>query len=362
MAKDGGSTPSFEKGAEYVPPEKKERKAPSYRVLLVLAFFTLNVVFNYFNKFLFSTKEKNGAGFQVPILATMSHASAGFLAAMVFTFVPSVYVRKPIEGAKMTMTIVGISIFFAGSIGLNNSSLQFLPLSMQQTIRSSGPAVVAVCSYFLEDKVFSYKQIASLVLLVGGVSLAVFGDQSGTEAIGVVLCFGSVLGSALQYVFVSITMNPENRLASFDVLLYTAVPTLVVMTPAMLLNDEPAKLGAFVDENGANLALAYFLAGMTLAVCYNLVVFAFIRAMNVTYVSVCGVFKVVLLITFSVIVLGDEIAAINALGLVLAMVAFALNSYFEFQRRMAKMNAADENNCSDNVVRCDQSRTIRRCP
>lgn len=302
-------------------------------LILVFVFFALNITFNAYNKFLFSTVAKNGAGFQVPVLATITHAFAGFLCASIMTLFPSVYVRKRIPDTQMWLTIIGIAIFFSGSIGLNNSSLQFLALSMQQIIRSSAPAVVAICSFLLEGKQFTWKQIASLTFLVGGVSLAVFGDSQGTEPIGVILCFGSVLGTAMQYTFVSITMNPENRLKSFDLLLYTGIPTIIVLLPAVLLNGEPKKLADYVGLNGASKAIGYILIGQALAISYNLTVFTFIHSMSAVYVTVCGVFKVVLVIAFSVIVLGDEINPINATGLAIALCAFGANSYFEFERR-----------------------------
>lgn len=310
-------------------------------LVLVFVFFALNITFNAYNKFLFSKVEKNGAGFQIPVLATITHAFAGFLCASVMTLFPSLYVRKQIADQKMWLTIIGIAIFFSGSIGLNNASLQFLALSMQQIIRSSAPAVVAICSFLLENKQFSWKQIGSLGFLVGGVSLAVFGDSQGTELIGVLLCFGSVFGTAMQYTFVSITMNPENRLKSFDLLLYTGIPTIIVLTPAMLLNSEPEKFSNYVAANGAAKAIGYILIGQALAISYNLTVFTFIHSMSAVYVTVCGVFKVVLVIAFSVIVLGDEINPINATGLAIALGAFGANSYFEFERKQLKAKGSD---------------------
>lgn len=308
-------------------------ESPIAIVGLISWFFALNITFNAYNKFLFSPVEKNGAGLQIPLFATMTHAFAGMLCAAIMTLFPSVYERKIITETKQYIQLCGIAAFFAASIGFNNSSLKFLALSMQQIIRSSLPAVMAFTTYLVEGKTFTKQQIGTLVALVGGVMLAVLGDIKGTEAVGIFLCLGSVIGTALQYCYVSLCMNEENKLKGFDMLLYTGLPTIIVLAPAMIMTSEPKKLADFAELNGTDTAVGYIVIGQLLAIMYNLTTFFFIKSLSATYLSVCGVFKVVLVIGFSVLVLGDTINTVNGIGLFIAMCAFAYNSFLKFQEK-----------------------------
>jgi len=305
-------------------------------ILLIVWFFALNITFNAYNKFLFSTVEKHGAGLQIPLLATMTHAFAGMACAGVMTLFPKFYERKQITDNKMYLQLFGIAAFFAASIGFNNSSLKYLALSMQQIIRSSLPAVMAFVTFLIEGKRISKETILTLFFLVGGVMLAVLGDIEGTEPLGIFLCLGSVAGTALQYVFVSLCMSDENKLKGFDMLLYTGVPTMLVLTPAMIMTGEPGKISDYAEVNGAGKAIGYILIGQALAISYNLTTFFFIHSLSATYLTVCGVFKVVLVIGFSVLVLGDTINTINGIGLFVALSAFAMNSYLKFQEKNGK--------------------------
>merc|ERR1712196_107432 len=120
----------------------------------------------------------------------------------------------------------------------------------------------------IEGKTFTKQQIATLCALVGGVMLAVLGDIEGTEPIGIFLCLGSVAGTALQYCYVSLCMSAENKLKGFDMLLYTGLPTMAVLTPAMILTGE---------LNSTDKAIGYILIGQALAIAYNLTTFMFIH-------------------------------------------------------------------------------------
>merc|ERR1711991_962720 len=111
---------------------------------------------------------------------------------------------------------------------------------------------------------------------------------------------------------------------------------MAVLTPAMILTGEPKKLGDYAELNGTDKAIGYILIGQALAIAYNLTTFMFIHNLSATYLTVCGVFKVVLVIGFSVIVLGDEIGTVNAIGLIVAMAGFSGNSYLKFKEKVGK--------------------------
>jgi drug/metabolite transporter (DMT)-like permease len=87
-----------------------------------------------------------------------------------------------------------------------------------QVIRSTSPAAVALCSYLLENRILTIKQIASLLTLVGGAVMAVAGDTKDTQMLGITLCFLSVR-CFIHFIFFSF---PKRSKLPFHVLLWMA--------------------------------------------------------------------------------------------------------------------------------------------
>jgi len=251
-------------------------------------------------------------------------------------FFPSFYVPKEVRGLKQWLQIIAMSLFFATTIGLNNSSLVYLPLSVQQTIRSCSPVALAIAAHFIEGKTYSIKQIVALFFLVGGIVLTVASNDSA-NLIGVIMAAGSVVSGALYYTFVSLNLGKSGvNMNAIDILLYTSVPVAIVLTPIFLVTDEYTTISRFSDDNGVSFTVFLFLIGCVLAVAYNLMTFKFIKMLSAVYLSVVANFKLVLLILVGVALLGEEITWLSALGLTIATAAFSYYSYLEYEERLAK--------------------------
>lgn len=309
--------------------------AAGTQVVLVLAFLGLNTAFNLFNKWIFTPVEKDGAGLSVPIFATITHSLAGFFTAMVLRSFPSIYVPKEISGTREWLQVGMISLFFASTIGLNNSSLMYLPLSIQQTVRACSPVVLAGAAYLIEKKTFSWQQIASLMGLTIGIIFTVMSNDSA-DLVGVLLAAGSVLVGTLYYTYISLVMGPEGKMNVLDILLYTTIPVVVILTPVFFITSEHNVLAEFTEANGIEKTLLLLLIGCIFAVSYNIMTFTFIAMLSAVYLSVVANFKLVLLIIFGIFMFGENINALNALGLAVATVAFCSYSYYEFKARKQK--------------------------
>jgi len=317
-------------------------RALCVQILLVIAFLMMNTMLNLYNKWLFTPVEKEGAGLTAPIFATITHSVAGFITAFTLQFFPSIYVPKEVHGFKQWCQIIAMGLFFACTIGLNNSSLVYLPLSVQQTIRSCSPVALAIAAYFIENKVYSIQQIVALIFLVGGIVLTVASNDSAS-LIGVLMAAGSVVSGALYYTFVSLNLGKTGvNMNAIDILLYTSVPVALILTPVFILADEYNTIEKFSDANGSAFTVLLFLIGCILAVAYNLMTFKFIKMLSAVYLSVVANFKLVLLIIVGVALLGEELSWLSAVGLSIATLAFAYYSYLEYQERVAKEKEKDD--------------------
>jgi len=311
-------------------------RALCLQIVLVIAFLTMNTILNLYNKWLFTPVEKEGAGLTAPIFATITHSIAGFTTAFVLTFFPSVYVPKEVVGWRQWCQVIAMGFFFACTIGLNNSSLVYLPLSVQQTIRSCSPVALAIAAYFIEHKVYSIQQIIALFFLVGGIVLTVASNDSANP-IGVLMAAGSVVSGALYYTFVSLNLGSGGvNMNAIDILLYTSVPVALILTPVFIIADEYNTIAQFSEENGASFTVLLFAIGCVLAVAYNLMTFKFIKLLSAVYLSVVANFKLVLLIIVGVALLGEELTVLSAVGLTIATLAFAYYSYLEYEQKVEK--------------------------
>ena len=135
-------------------------------VALLLSFFVMNTVFNVFNKWLFS------GPIRAPLFITATHQLACFmLAASTACVAPWAYSRTPLKSAAMVRKLAIIPFGFCVNIGLNNISLLYVTLALNQLVRSFAPVCVAIASYIFEDKVYSARYYATLVALTAGTRL-----------------------------------------------------------------------------------------------------------------------------------------------------------------------------------------------
>lgn len=304
---------------------------------LVAVYLTLNTVLNIYNKYVLSAPEKNGAGLHCPLFLTTCHAIGCFLLAIIMSFTPF-YTPRKINGGMMWLKIVGMGIFFSAGVGFNNSSLMYIPLSLAQMIKSSHPALLAVILYYLEGARYSRAKIVAICSIVLGISLSVIGSAIHHVSVkGILMSFGSVFSGAFYIAYLSVCLNGEERLKSFDMLMYVQPVVALVLIPVAYSAGEFDVLEDFVStEGGFNQAFWLCFGGTAIAVTYNLTTLTFIKTLSAIYMSVTGTAKVALVIFLSVMFFGDHISPINALGVIIALVAFGFNSYLTYQEKMAK--------------------------
>jgi len=145
--------------------------------------------------------------------------------------------------------LLALSFSFTLNIALNNASLTLIDVSTNQVIRSLTPLAILVvqatvsCCIKLPSK---HATCTSRVLLLLSACFGLLsvlaketepGQYSGsfqTHLFGIVLCTCSVFSSGLELIIVAI-LGSSVRLNPIDVVVYMAIPTLVLLSfPAVL--------------------------------------------------------------------------------------------------------------------------------
>ena len=124
-------------------------------------------------------------------------------------------------------------IFTALNIGLNNWSLVFISLSINQLLRSIVPLPTAALSTVFENKRFGWQVWASMGVVCVGAMLASYGSGNAS-VIGILVCLGSVFSGAAWTVVSGILLQMgEEPLDSLSVL-FCSSPTCIATTCAPL--------------------------------------------------------------------------------------------------------------------------------
>mmetsp|Transcript_8955 Transcript_8955/g.22040 ORF Transcript_8955/g.22040 Transcript_8955/m.22040 type:complete len:358 (-) Transcript_8955:407-1480(-) len=303
-------------------------------VVLIFVCCAESVAFSVYNKWLFSGPLK------APVFVTAMCQAWCFLGALlVWLLSPkSFYTRSPVTSAAQALKILIIPVAFVANYGMNNLSLKYTTLALNQLIRSFSPVAIAVTSYLIEGKVQSLPKAVTLVCLVGGVLMGV-GTSPDFELLGVLICAGSLLGQALNIVMTALVMGDMKdsvKLSPFDVLFYTALPSVAILLPFSAAIGEYAVLvKALEDEGFARLAILVFGGGI-FAFTYTLFYVLLIKITSSVYYGVTGGFRCTVAIIISFYFFPQKITALSILGIVIAMTAFIANSYFTMKEKLSK--------------------------
>lgn len=295
--------------------QPRQSNSGTFKALVLLClFFFANVVISVFNKWLF-----NGP-LRVPFFVTMSHQVIIF--GLCLCISPFVNIVR-IDSWSVYFKVLTIPCFFVFNIGLNNLSLLYTTLALNQLIRSFGPVVVAVFAYLIEGKHQSGPSCAAILFLVLGVTLSV-ATSPDLEPMGTSICLASVLGSALQTVMVSylkvVRMDPIN------IIYHTSLISATLLLPGMLLLGEHTQLMKHVEEDGIWTVVGLTLGGGLIAFSYNLILLAFIQTTSSVYSSVAGSFKTILVIAASFLFFHQRLTTWSVVGILIACVAFVTHS------------------------------------
>jgi len=130
--------------------------------------------------------------------------------------------------------VLGMAAAFGLNMGLNNFSLAFIPLSVNQVIRACGPLAVALLQLLFRQGRCGSR--AEWLLMALGVACAVVTVVARAEgrlvsdsgyAFGALLCGVSVLCAALDYVFKQ--MTGEMKMSPVDAMGYMALPAFAIL-------------------------------------------------------------------------------------------------------------------------------------
>eukprot|EP00466_Bigelowiella_natans_P004246 jgi/Bigna1/86279/estExt_fgenesh1_pg.C_90184 len=288
---------------------------------LLALFYGVNVCISVYNKWLFNGPLKT------PIYVTMTHQIICFICC--WSLSPWVRISR-VEENSSRLKLFLIPLFFVGNIALNNLSLLYTTLALNQLIRSFCPVAVALFAYLIEDKVPSFSGGTAIFCLVFGVTLSI-STSPDLEFLGTVICFGSVFGNAVQTVLVSVLKIV--KLDPLSIIYHTSIINSLLLLPLLFILGEHRQLQTHVEEQGAMSVFGLTVAGGAIAFAYNLILLSFIQNTSSVYSSIAGSFKTVLILGVSFLFFHQRLNVLSSVGICIACVAFVWNSWLMFKEK-----------------------------
>jgi drug/metabolite transporter (DMT)-like permease len=324
---------------------------PWRAAFIVAAWFTVNIIFTLYNKWLFSEML-----FTFPIFMTVTHMLATSIAsASLILFVPSYGFDRIYAKAKRSSGWLAVLMFcYAGNIVMNNASLVFISIVLNQIIRTLLPLATIILSRWIEKKRHRTRIYMAIVGIVAGVGLTVYRNLE-FHWVGAICVTSSMCMAALWTVVSARLMNGVKKKAT------------MVDVQQLLIEDDDDELGPWIPielvfavsfPSACLLAVGFFTLeyelfvqydeedhlhvavmvamGCMFAFVYNLLHYAMISVTSSVNSTILGNVKIIILILLSIPLFGIIVQWWNVVGIcwtILSMIAYSYFAYHEHAHR-----------------------------
>lgn len=267
---------------------------------------------------------------------------------------PLSYVIHPWDYVK---TIFPCSLTSALDIGLGNTAIRFIPLSVFTMVKTSSLIFVLFWGVLLRLERLTGRIVAIVVVMTGGVILMMWG-QGGSKAapdtphedipalliralanpalasLGIILVLASACFSGLRWALTQILLKKNPRTTN-------PILTMVYLSPGMAL--ALFILGSLVEGfpnfvaapiwsiMGTPVTLILVLIPGILAFLMTIAEFVLLQNASLLTLSVAGIFKELVTIFLSWVVFDDPLNAVNVLGLVVTVADIAAYNYYRLE-------------------------------
>eukprot|EP00469_Lotharella_globosa_P014930 CAMPEP_0167824326 /NCGR_PEP_ID=MMETSP0112_2-20121227/8721_1 /TAXON_ID=91324 /ORGANISM="Lotharella globosa, Strain CCCM811" /LENGTH=279 /DNA_ID=CAMNT_0007726255 /DNA_START=184 /DNA_END=1023 /DNA_ORIENTATION=+ len=231
----------------------------------------------------------------------------------------------------MYTNLLIISVGFCLNTALNNVSLMHSTLALNQLVRAFAPVSIAVAAYYVQGRRPSLTKQWALVALVFGITMGLVSSPD-FEMVGFLLCAASVMGLTSQVTLsASILGGDRIPLKTLDVIIYTAVPSIIILLPFAYLSGENDVTAQALQTIGLSRLVGLVVTGGALAFSYSIATVALIKYTSSAYYAAAGGFKLVMVMGFSFIAFDQQMSIPSLCGILIACAAFNANSFITFK-------------------------------
>jgi len=253
----------------------------------------------------------------------------------VLKLVPAVEVNS----ADRFRRIAPFAAVFIVNIVLGNYSLDYVPVSFMQTIKSSVPAFTYLLQNLLGYKKFDFETGGALVPVVTGVMLATWTEVNFNWP-GFLCALIASVTTAIQSIVSGVLLSGSLKMDPIN-LVYQLSPFAIAFLIPFIYMWEQEEIAAF-DALFEPQFLSLLIISSVIAFTLNFSVFFAIKHTSALAFTVAGNLKVVFVIVISVAIFRNEITFVNGIGIVVTVVGCWI--YSVVQERQKLLIAAGQKN------------------
>ncbi|KYQ92555.1 hypothetical protein DLAC_06546 [Tieghemostelium lacteum] len=292
-------------------------------IFWIFVWVTLNVGLVFSNKYLFSKED----AFKFPVFIILTGTFMTFLGCCIAVFLfkiskfPSFTV---LNRYKYMLTLT--SLLQAATYVFENVSITFLPLSLNQILKSTGPAFVLILLFLLYRETFSKEIVISTIVIVFGASFTTL-QNPAFNTYGFIYATISSASASLQTILIQKLLK-DTELNALSVVLVTSLPSTIVIIP-IFFAVEYKDLKEWTGD--PILPTIFVIAIAVAAALYNISHFYIVKYTSALYFVIVGNAKVVFVVILSSIIWATKFVPINIVGMILTFLGFFSYNYFRYK-------------------------------
>lgn len=287
---------------------------------LTFAWYAVSITFTIYNKWLMGTYD---GGFRFPLINTTIHMFIKLGISRIW-YMGSKEKIEPVSTNILWCVVALIGICTAGDVAMSNESLVFISVSLYTILKTTVLVSTYVWGTILGLEAFRFKTLFVVLLISGGVCLAVFSTVNFSY-LGVVLCIGASCLGGLRWALLQHLMTADNQsYKNIFVALYRFSPYSAFSILPLSSVLEGPKLVAdsrFTHETTILEVFSLSLLGGIISFVLIVVEVKLVRVTSSLTMGVLGQVKEVTQIALSMLIYKDKISLRGALGIVVSLVA-----------------------------------------
>lgn len=254
--------------------------------------------------------------------------------------------------------ILPCSLVTAAELAVSLASLQYVTVSFFTMVKSSSVIFVLCGAFIMRREPVSLVLVLMILLTGTGVVLAAWDPSSttGLDGLGFSLVLLASILNAFKWVLTEMLLNenvafqrilqrlcasnkrsrPHNLSPLLTVLLLSPLTLLALVAASAILEDIPRSLLLFTSQ--ASLAYIGGAGGGLLLISVLVFVmrvadFRLVQLVTLVTFSLLGIVREVIMILFSVLLLGEVLFPVNYAGLILTIVGVGLYNYYRSEQK-----------------------------
>ena len=257
--------------------------------------------------------------FKYPYALSTIHMAVNLIGSQIYFYVSKTK-QKQLESKQHKLSIFYFSVIFSLNIAIGNTSLSYVSVSFNQVCRAMVPVLVMGMSILYYGKSYTSTRKWSVVPIVMGVTLAVWGDIS-YSLIGALYTFACVVLAALKSVVAGELLTGDLKLHEMDLLSKMCPYALIQIGLVSILTGEAGII--WEDWNmimETSLTPRVLLFSGIMSFTLNVSSFVANKVTSALTLSIGANVKQVSLIVLSAIFFNEDIGFMHGTGILIVII------------------------------------------